>query len=131
MFDTPRWSDSVRDWLTALRAPALSPAIAMTVEDIQKAMLFTLRASQQTPTAGGLRLALRIRRCADIQLLWYLRSDLMQELCKVGGEQQAVGKLEEISAMFKGLLPHSLQPHRRPSPPHRRYDSRLKGSPAK
>jgi len=50
----------------------------------------------------------RILLAADLQSLWYLRSDLMGALCSLQGESTARQSLKDITAMFEGLLPKSM-----------------------
>ena len=56
----------------------------------------------------------RIRYANDLQALWYLRGDLMGALAATHGESMAREKIQEISNMFRGLLPGGLTS--RPSP---------------
>jgi hypothetical protein len=59
-------------------------------------------------------LARRIRHAADIQVLWYLRGDLMVMLAAEHGETGARHKLATLNDMFEGMLPRGLKS--RPSP---------------
>ena len=57
-----------------------------------------------------------INRAVEIQTLWYLRSDLLSLLSGYCGEQIAHSKLDEITEMFRGLIPkNQLSPRRRDS----------------
>lgn len=56
----------------------------------------------------------RILLAADLQSLWYLRSDLMVALSSLQGEFRARRSLEEITGMFEGLLPKNM--FSRPTP---------------
>lgn len=56
----------------------------------------------------------RILFAPDAEDLWYLRSDLMHAVASIRGEAIASHRLQEISGMFKGLLPDGLGS--RPSP---------------
>lgn len=49
----------------------------------------------------------RILFASDLKGLWYLRGDLMVTLSATHGEFTAHKKIEQLSAMFKGLLPRS------------------------
>ncbi|MDB5964469.1 MAG: hypothetical protein JWQ72_969, partial [Polaromonas sp.] len=84
-----------------------------------------LEAGEGQPTARALRLAHRLQACQDAQALWYLRSDLMQELSARLGEREARRRLDALSEQFDGLLPlgltaghaaRSRQAHRTASP---------------
>jgi hypothetical protein len=80
-------------------------------EDIREAMLALLG------EAGGKQFAnvtRRVRYANDIQALWYLRGDLLATLAGVHGEAGARKKVQQITRMFDGLLPGSL--NSRPSP---------------
>ena len=50
----------------------------------------------------------RIRYANDIQALWYLRGDLMAALASTRGEMAARQQVQQITRMFEGLLPGSL-----------------------
>ena len=50
----------------------------------------------------------RLHNAADMQTLWYLRSDLMHHLSHVCGETQARTVLNNITALFRGHLPAAL-----------------------
>ncbi|CAN5527691.1 hypothetical protein BH11PSE7_BH11PSE7_10580 [soil metagenome] len=60
------------------------------------------------------QLARRIRHAPDIQVLWYLRGDLMGMLAAEHGETEARRKVAALTRMFEGLLPRGLKS--RPSP---------------
>ena len=48
---------------------------------------------------------LRIQNAAEVQTLWYLRSDLMMFLAEQIGESAAMEKLQSITALFDGAVP--------------------------
>jgi hypothetical protein len=58
----------------------------------------------------------RILLAADLQALWYLRSDLMAALSYLQGERIARQNLQHITDMFEGALPKGMfarpVPHR-------------------
>jgi hypothetical protein len=61
------------------------------------------------PHAGEYSYLSRRIDCApDVQVLWYLRGELMAALAAKIGESAADQLLEPISAMFSGLLPRAL-----------------------
>lgn len=80
-------------------------------EDIREAMLALLGDGGTKQFANVTR---RIRYANDIQALWYLRGDLMAALSTTLGESGAREQVQEITLMFQGLLPGSL--NSRPSP---------------
>ena len=80
-------------------------------EDIREAMLSLLGDGGTRQFANVTR---RIRYANDIQGLWYLRGDLMAALAALHGEAQARQQVHQITRMFNGLLPGSL--NSRPSP---------------
>jgi hypothetical protein len=53
-----------------------------------------------------------ISRAIDIQTLWYLRSDLLRILSIYCGEQSAGKQLDEITQMFRGVIPENQMPNR-------------------
>ncbi|MBL0418787.1 hypothetical protein JI739_00370 [Ramlibacter sp. AW1] len=53
-------------------------------------------------------LARRLRYATDIQGLWYARNDLMAALAAVHGELKARQAVEEVTLLFRGLLPEGL-----------------------
>lgn len=46
-----------------------------------------------------------IARADDVQTLWYLRSDVLRMLADAYGEQRAHNKLDEITELFRGIVP--------------------------
>lgn len=81
------------------------------LEDIREAMLDGLGVSS---AVAATKLELRVTYAEDLQDLWYLRGDIMAAIAAVDGEALAREKLNQISDMFKGLLPRALTS--RPSP---------------
>jgi hypothetical protein len=81
------------------------------LEDIREAMLALLGEAGKVQFANVTR---RIRYANDIQALWYLRGDLMAALAAIRGEAAARQQVHQITRMFNGLLPGSL--NSRPSP---------------
>ena len=75
------------------------------LEDIREAMLNGLGVSSEVTAS---KLELRITYAADLQDLWYLRGDMMAAIAGVDGEALARQKVDQISDMFKGLLPRAL-----------------------
>ena len=82
-----------------------STRVQSALEDIREAMLDGLGVSGATTAS---KLELKVTYANDLQDLWYLRGDVMAAISSVSGEAQARRKLDEISAMFRGLLPKAL-----------------------
>jgi hypothetical protein len=84
---------------------------AEALDAIRMAMLESLG-----PTGGSENGAvqLRVNYATDLQDLWYLRGDVMVAIAAADGEAVAKRKLQDITNMFKGLLPRGLSS--RPSP---------------
>ncbi len=75
------------------------------LEDIREAMLDGLGVSG---AAAPSKLEQKVTYATDLNDLWYLRGDVMAAIAAVDGEAIARRKLDQISAMFKGLLPKAL-----------------------
>ncbi|MES2950079.1 MAG: hypothetical protein V4858_16175 [Pseudomonadota bacterium] len=75
------------------------------LEDIREAMLDGLEVKG---AATASKLELKVTYASDLNDLWYLRGDVMAAIAAVDGEAVARHKLDQISGMFKGLLPKSL-----------------------
>jgi hypothetical protein len=75
------------------------------LEDIREAMLDALGVSVAVAAS---KTELRVTYASDLQDLWYLRGDLMAAIAAVHGEAVARCKLDQISDMFRGLLPKAL-----------------------
>ncbi len=75
------------------------------LEDIREAMLDGLEVKG---AATASKLELKVTYASDLNDLWYLRGDVMAAIAAVDGEAVARHKLDQISSMFKGLLPKSL-----------------------
>ena len=84
---------------------------AATMDQIREAMLAHCGDDPGERAAG---LARRIRYATDLQALWFMRGEIMQLLARNEGEAAARGKVDELSALFSGLLPNALRS--RPSP---------------
>jgi hypothetical protein len=106
-----RWSQSIKDFLEAVGVHSALPANIENVESIRQIMLdIVRRADPGKIPAIKIRLTYRIDSCRDVQDLWYFRSEVMQLLSATNGELEARRQLDTISALFKGLLPPSLNP---------------------
>ena len=93
---------------TSSRKRADDPA---TLVRVRKAMLAL---ADQGPGQRSFVLARRIREAADLQALWFLRSDVMHWLARSQGEAAARAQLDELGSLFADQLPKGLRS--RPSP---------------
>jgi hypothetical protein len=93
--------NSISGWLQAAEAPPLHADPGQT-EAVRQAMLACLG---EAGVDRYLRLGVRIRFCRDALELWHLRSELMEALSGMHGEQQARRELQSVSRQFQGLVP--------------------------
>lgn len=75
------------------------------LELIRSAMLLCLEAD----AAEASLLERKIRTAKDVQVLWYLRADLMATLAGQSSESAARAKMEHVTRLFQGMLPRSLK----------------------
>ncbi|MES2581215.1 MAG: hypothetical protein V4627_00735 [Pseudomonadota bacterium] len=87
------------------RSDAHESRMQSALEDIREAMLDGL---SDPGAATASKLELKVTYATDLNDLWYLRGDVMAAIAAVDGEIAARRKLDQISGMFKGLLPKSL-----------------------
>jgi len=110
-----RWrKPNLRSSLYGLLGSPVPPSDSVmenAIEDVRETMLDLLGDAGPKNYAALTR---RLRYAADIQALWYLRGDLMAALAEMHGERAAREHIEQVTRMFKGLLPGGL--HSRPSP---------------
>lgn len=101
---------SMQNWLGG--PPSEEERRAAQIEPIRQAMLESFGGG--SPSASFPQLESRILLAADLQSLWYLRSDLMAALSSLQGEFTARHSLQDITSMFEGLLPKNM--FSRPTP---------------
>jgi len=77
---------------------------ATRLEQVRHSMLESLGSERQ----AWQKLERRIVLAADLQSLWYLRSDLMAALASLNGECSAGQTLQRITDLFEGVLPHGM-----------------------
>lgn len=110
-----RWfKGSIRTSIYGLLGNPVAPSDSVLetgTEDIREAMLALLGQAGSKQFANVTR---RVRYANDVQALWYLRGDLMAALAATQGEAAARQKVQQITRMFQGLIPGSL--NSRPSP---------------
>jgi hypothetical protein len=84
---------------------AASKRAAIKLDDIRQAMLDCLGnvGRERFPQVER-----RVMFASDIQSLWYLRPELLMVVSSAIGEQAAQERVAQLSAMFDGLLPKSL-----------------------
>lgn len=101
---TTRFLSTMQGMLNPLRDTASAEA-PYQIDDIRQAMLRCLDAEicERYPQVQR-----RILMAANVPSLWFLRPELLTALAARSGEQAAHEVLDEISAMFEGLLPKSL-----------------------
>ena len=81
------------------------------VEDIRQAMMESLRDVVGSDELDHIRA--RVLYGADVQSLWYVRSDIMGLLAGTYGEAVAQEKMTLLTDMFRGLVPSGM--HSRPA----------------
>jgi hypothetical protein len=83
------------------------PSEAARIADIRQAMLESLgpEGRKRHPY-----LEQRILLASGVPALWFLRPELLMVLAADHGEQAARELVDEISALFDGLLPKGMQP---------------------
>ncbi len=93
----------MQERLNPLRDDTVAAAFHM--DDIRQAMLKCLDAE----CAGHFpQVERRIRMASNVPALWFLRPELLMAVATRCGEQAAHQMVDEISAMFEGLLPKGL-----------------------
>jgi hypothetical protein len=101
---------TVQEMLNPLRDE--SPAGAThQIDDIRHAMLNCLGPDGRSDHP---HVEQRILLAPNVSALWFLRPELLMVLAARNGEQAARELIDEITVMFRGLLPKSL--NSRPSP---------------
>lgn len=73
------------------------------IKDIRQAMLDCLAGLGESHELA--RVWARVLYAADIQALWYLRTEVMTLRASLLGESNAHAHLSHITGMFNGLLP--------------------------
>jgi hypothetical protein len=99
---------SIRNSIYGLLGNPVSPSdsqLESGTEEIRDAMLALLGEGDSKQFTNVTR---RVRYANDIQGLWYLRGDLLAALAGVHGEVVARNKVQQVTRMFDGLLPGSL-----------------------
>ena len=81
------------------------------VEELRTLMTEVLRSLGHRQETSLVR---KVHRSEDLSDLWHLRGELMTELARVHGEEQATIFLAKISALFEETLPEGMRS--RPSP---------------
>ncbi len=76
------------------------------LETVRQAMLKNLMGLSGCEVA---RMNMRLRYAADIEALWYLRTDLFNTLLPYRGQAVAQTLLDQVTPLFQGLFPMSLR----------------------
>lgn len=76
------------------------------IEEIRAAMVDALRQLDTPPS----QTCKAIVQAADVQTLWYLRSDLMREISSTWGEDAARLELKNITELFRGVVAQNQMP---------------------
>ena len=104
-----RWlKPNLRSSIYSLLGNPLPPSesiLRVGVEEIRESMLMVLGDDGPTNYPQIVR---RVRYANDVQVLWYLRGELMATLAATHGEMVAREKIRSITPMFHGLLPNGL-----------------------
>ena len=73
-----------------------------------------LRSLMGTTGCEVARMNMRLRYAADIEALWYLRTDLFSTLAPLRGEACAQHVIDNVTPLFQDQLPRSMT--ERPAP---------------
>ena len=99
-----RFLSTMQERLNPLREDA-SVEAPYQIDDIRQAML---RCLDEEVCERYPQVQRRILMATNVPSLWFLRPELLMALAARSGEQAAHEIIDEISAMFEGLLPQSL-----------------------
>lgn len=77
------------------------------MESIRSAMQVALSEGGSHQSVDSSKTWADIARANDVQTLWYLRSDVLKMLADAYGEQRAHNKLDEITELFRGVVPRN------------------------
>lgn len=80
------------------------------METIREALMDALPAVGQPQVAGSSKVWIDVVRAADVQTLWYLRSEVLRVLSEVQGEQAARSRMDAITELFRGVVPDNQMP---------------------
>jgi hypothetical protein len=85
------------------------PSELLDIDAIRRAMLDSLSEEGRTLFP---QIARRVMFAANLLALWYVRPELMMALSSKHGESIAQERVEQITAMFDGLLPQAMRSSR-------------------
>lgn len=80
------------------------------VEAIRESMIAAVRGLGMTQNERAARVFFDISRANDVQVLWYLRSDLLRLLSEERDERTAREQLVGITELFRGLVADNQMP---------------------
>lgn len=122
-FNTKELRSTITAIFTVSTVPPPTPeAHAAAVEGIRRKMLALVIMNNGARSDALVR---RLRYAANVESLWYARSELMHQLAREYGEALAREKVDALSELFRELLPRGLRS--RPSPLEGTYRSSLPG----
>lgn len=75
------------------------------LEEVRRALIARMTGLGDSEAA---RVTMRLRYAADIEALWYLRSDMRSVLAATQGALHADETMAALTALFQGLLPRVL-----------------------
>lgn len=116
-WNKPTCRNSLRDLLGRDKPSSTAWVRDQGLEEVRRAMLQSLVGLAGCEVA---RMSMRLRYAADIEALWYLRSDLMGTLAPLRGDVAARWAVDELTLLFQGQLPRALRPSLAPSTTHAR-----------
>lgn len=79
-------------------------------ETIRESLLKAIYEIYEARDKQAARVWSKLATAGDIQSLWYLRSDVLQLLSGLHGESVARKKMDDITALFQGLVFESQMP---------------------
>ncbi len=111
-WNKPNFRNSLHDLLGRDKPSSTAWVRDQGLEEVRRAMLQSLAGLAGCEVA---RMNMRLRYAADIEALWYLRTDLFGTLVPLRGEAGARWVIDEVTTLFQGQLPRALRP---PLAPH-------------
>lgn len=101
-----RWfKPGLRHSISALLSNEARRDAPESLEPVRQAMLTALGAEGASLNPQLFR---RLRYLPDANALWFARSEMVAVLSRIHGEAKAVDMVQDLSPVFRGLLPRSL-----------------------
>ena len=95
----------IRNSISALLGFEVRKNSPEALEPVRRAMLAALG---EDGALVNPHLTRRLNYLADAHALWYARSEMMSVLSQLHGEAEAVQMVQDLSPIFRGLVPNSL-----------------------